>query len=224
MVDIKDGGNMNDLFKATLETLEMSVLALLFSYIIGLPIGILTNETSKNGVCPCKPLNFICEILIGAGRAIPFTILMILVLPLTRFLVGTGVGTTATIVPLTIAAIPFVARTVANSLNLVDLDIVEASQIDGASRLKIIFFIKLGSRLFDIISSMGLTSVAIISYTAISGMLGGGGLGNFAVVRGYYRYDWMSVLYATLIIIGIVCLFQWGFTFLSKLVDWRKRK
>lgn len=215
---------MNDLFIATLETLEMSILALLFSYIIGLPLGVLTSETSKNGVIPCKPINFICEIIIGAGRAIPFTILMILVLPLTRLLVGTGVGTTATIVPLTVAAIPFVARTIANSLNLVDMEIVEASQLDGASKGFIIIFIKIGSRLFDIISSMGLTSVAIISYTAISGMLGGGGLGNYAVVRGYYRYDWLSVLWATLIIIGIVCLFQWGFNFLSKLVDWRKRK
>lgn len=215
---------MNDLIKATLETLEMSSLALLFSYMLGLPIGILTNETSKFGVMPLKPINFICEIVIGAGRAIPFTILMVLVLPLTRLLVGTGVGTTATIVPLTIAAIPFVARTVANSMNLVELEIVEAALIDGANKIKVSIFIKLGSRLFDIISSMGLTSVAIISYTAISGMLGGGGLGNYAIIRGYYQYDWLSVLWATLIIIGIVCLFQWGFTFLSRLVDWRKRR
>lgn len=213
---------MNELLKATLETMEMSLLALLFSYIVGLPFGMLTNETRKNGVIPCKIINFVCEIIIGAGRAIPFTILMVLVLPFTRLLVGTGVGTTATIVPLTIAAIPFVARTVANSLNLVDYDIVEAALVDGASKFKIATKIKLGSRLFDIISSMGLTSVAIVSYTAISGMLGGGGLGNYAVVKGYYQYDWLCVLWATLIIIGIVCLFQWGFTLLSRLVDWRK--
>lgn len=215
---------MNDLLKATLETLEMSVLALAFSYVIGLPFGIITNETSKNGVIPNRIINMICEVIIGAGRAIPFTILMVLVLPFTRFLIGTGVGTTATIVPLTIAAIPFVARTVANSMGLVDEDIVEAATIDGANAFKISIKIKLGSRLFDIISSMGLTSVAIVSYTAISGMLGGGGLGNYAVVRGYYQYDWFSVLWSTLIIIGIVCLFQWGFKFLSRLVDWRKTK
>ena len=213
---------MNDLLKATFETLEMSLLALLFSYIIGLPFGVLTNETTKNGVFRNRIINFVCEIVIGAGRAIPFTILMILVLPLTRLLVGTGVGTTATIVPLTIAAIPFVARTVAHSLGLVEKEIVEAAMIDGASKLRIALKIKLASRGFDIISSMGLTSVAIVSYTAISGMLGGGGLGNYAVVNGYYRYDWLSVLWATLIIIGIVCLFQWVFTLLSKLVDWRK--
>ena len=213
-----------DLWKATLETLEMSILALLFSYIIGLPFGMLTNETSKNGVIPNKIIHGICEVIIGAGRAIPFTILMVLVLPLTRILVGTGVGTAATIVPLTIAAIPFVARTVANSLDMVTLDIIEAAQIDNASKIKIAVRIKLGSRLFDIIHSMGITSVAIISYTAISGMLGGGGLGNYAVVKGYYQYDWFSVLWATLIIIGIVCLFQWVFTFLSSLLDWRKRR
>lgn len=213
---------MNDLLKATLETLEMSALALVFSYVVGLPFGIITNETSKDGVIPNRIVHFICEIIIGAGRAIPFTILMILVLPFTRLLIGTGVGTAATIVPLTIAAIPFVARTVANSLDLVEYEIVEAAQIDGASRFKQAIVIKLGSRLFDVISSMGLTSVAIVSYTAISGMLGGGGLGNYAVVKGYYQYDWFSVLWATLIIIVIVCLFQWGFKMLSRLVDWRK--
>ena len=215
---------MNELLEATLETLEMSLVALLFSYIVGLPFGVLTNETSKDGLIPSRIPHFFCEIVIGAGRAIPFTILMVLVLPLTRLLVGTGVGTVATIVPLTIAAIPFVARTVANSLNLVENDIVEAAKIDGASKIKITINIKLGSRWFDIISSMGLTSVAIVSYTAISGMLGGGGLGNYAVVRGYYQYDWFSVLWSTLIIIGIVCLFQWGFSLLSRLVDWRKTK
>lgn len=213
---------MNDLLKATFETLEMSFAALFFSYVLGLPLGVLTNETSKHGVIPCRVIHFICEVIIGAGRAIPFTILMVLVLPFTRLLVGTGVGTVATIVPLTIAAIPFVARTVANSLNLVENDIIEAAKIDGASKLKITTRIKLGSRLFDIVSSMGLTSVAIVSYTAISGMLGGGGLGNYAVVRGYYQYDWFSVLWSTLIIIGIVCLFQWGFALLSRLIDWRK--
>lgn len=213
---------MNELLKATLETLQMSFLALAFSYLFGLPLGLLTNETSKNGVKPNRIVNFCCEIIIGAGRAIPFTILMVLVLPFTRLLIGTGVGTTATIVPLTIAAIPFVARTVANSLNLVEQEIVEAAEIDGASKLKIAFKIKLSSRWFDIISSMGLTSVAIVSYTAISGVLGGGGLGNYAVVRGYYQYDWLSVLWATLIIIGIVCLFQWAFALLSRVFDWRK--
>ena len=212
-----------ELLLATYETIKMTVIALAFSYLIGLPLGILANETSKYGLIPCKPVNFIFEILIGAGRAIPFTILMVLVLPLTRFLIGTGVGTTATIVPLTVAAVPFVARTVANSLDLVDVDMVKAAKIDNASKIKIAVKIKLGSRLFDILSSMGITSVAIISYTAISGMLGGGGLGNYAIVKGYYQYDWLCVLWATFIIIGIVCLFQWGFKLLSKLVDWRKK-
>ena len=211
-----------ELLIATSETIKMTMIALLFSYLFGLPLGILNNETSRYGLIPCKVVHFVCEIIIGAGRAIPFTILMVLVLPFTRLLVGTGIGTTATIVPLTIAAIPFVARTIANSLDLVEKNIVEAAKVDGASSIKIALKIKLRSRLFDIISSMGLTSVAIVSYTAISGMLGGGGLGNYAIVKGYYQYDWTCVLWATLIIIGIVCLFQWGFKFLSKLVDWRE--
>lgn len=213
-----------ELLNATLETLQMSLFSLFFSYLIGLPFGVITSETAKSKRPTVVFIHFICEVVIGAGRAIPFTILMVLVLPFTRLLVGTGVGTTATIVPLTIAAIPFVARTVANSLDLVENEIVEAAKLDGSSKIRLAIKIKLGSRLFDIISSMGLTSVAIVSYTAISGMLGGGGLGNYAIIKGYYQYDWFSVLYATLIIIAIVCLFQWGFKLLSKLVDWRKGK
>lgn len=207
--------------KATLETLEMTCLSLLFSYIIAIPLGILTNETNKNGLIPNKVVHFICNTVIGFGRAVPFTILMVLSLPLTRFLVGTGIGTTATVVPLTLAAAPFVARTLEQSLEQVDPWVVKAAKIDKASKLRIIIKIKLGSRMFDIVNSIGLTSVAIISYTAMSGAVGGGGLGNYALTHGFYRYDWISVLWATLIIVVIVCAFQFIFKSLSKIFDWR---
>ena len=207
---------------ATFETLYMTIVSLCISYLLGLPLGIISNETRKEGLFPCRVVHGLLEFIIGFGRAIPFTILMVLALPFTRLLVGTGVGTTATIVPLSLAAIPFVARLVSISFNQVDKEIIEAAKIDGASKFKTIIVICLGSRLYDLLEGMGTSSVAIISYTAISGTLGGGGLGNFAITKGYYQYDWYSVAFATLIIVGIVCLFQWFFRLLSRLVDWRR--
>lgn len=211
-----------ELLTATFETLEMTLMSLLFSYILGLPLGILTCETSKNGLLENKIINSILNTIIGVGRSIPFTILMVLALPITRILVGTGIGTTATIVPLTIAATPFVARTIEQSLLQVDYWVIKAAQIDNASKIKIIFKIKIGSRLFDILSSLGITSIAIISYTCMAGAVGGGGLGNYALTNGFYRYDWMSVFYATLIIIGIVLIFQWIPKVLCRIFDYRK--
>lgn len=214
---------MKEIIQATIETLEMTCLSLIFSYAIALPLGILTNETSKNGMMPNKVINFVLNVIIGFGRAVPFTILMVLALPLTRILVGTGIGTTATVVPLTLASIPFVARTLEQSLDQCDNSIIEAGRISGASKLRIIFEIKLESRMFDIVNSIGLTSVAIISYTAMAGAVGGGGLGNYALTHGFYRYDWLSVLWSTLIIVVIVCVFQFTFKALSKIFDWRNK-
>lgn len=206
---------------AALETLYMTGVSMFASYLLGLPLGIISNETRKSGLYPNVVIHAIVEFIIGLGRAIPFTILMVLALPLTRLLVGTGVGTTATIVPLTLAATPFVARLVSISLNQVEREIVEAAKIDGASKFKIIFKISIGSRLFDLIEGMGTSSVAIVSYTAISGTLGGGGLGNYAITKGYYQYDWLSVALATGVIVAIVILLQWVFRLISKAFDWR---
>ena len=199
----------------------MTGVSMFASYLLGLPLGIISNETRKSGLYPNVVIHAIVEFIIGLGRAIPFTILMVLALPLTRLLVGTGVGTTATIVPLTLAATPFVARLVSISLNQVEREIVEAAKIDGASKFKIIFKISIGSQLFDIIEGMGTSSVAIVSYTAISGTLGGGGLGNYAITKGYYQYDWLSVALATGVIVAIVILLQWIFRLISKAFDWR---
>lgn len=211
-----------ELFNATLETLEMTLISLMLSYLLGMPLGILTAETAPNGLYENRIINKICNIIIGIGRAVPFTILMVLVLPFTRFLIGTGIGTTATIVPLTIAAVPFVARTIEQSMLQVDYWVIKAAQIDNTPKIKIIFRVKIGSRLYDIMNSVGLTSIAIISYTCMSGAVGGGGLGNYALTYGFYRYDWMSVFYATLIIVGIVIAFQWMSKVASRLFDYRK--
>lgn len=212
---------MNDLVKATLETIWMTIASLVLSYVFALPLAILTNETTQDGLIPNRAINAACNVIIGIGRAIPFTILMVLVLPLTRILVGTGVGTNAVIVPLTFAAVPFVARVIEQSLSEVTKDIIEAAKIDGASKIKIIFRVKIGSRMYDIVNSIGITSIAIVSYTAMSGAVGGGGLGNYALTHGYYRYDWLSVLWTTIIIVIIVILLQLISKALSKIWDWR---
>lgn len=211
-----------ELLQATYETIKMSLIALFFSYLLGLPLGVLTNESDKYGLFKNKIIHSVCEVIIGFGRAVPFTILMVLTLPLTRFIVGTGIGSAACCIPLTIAATPFVGRQISQSLDQVDMWVIKAAKIDNASKLKIIVKIKIGSRLFDIVSSIGNTSIAIISYTAICGMLGGGGLGDYAITKGYYQYDWLSVAIATIIIVVIVCVFQWLFKFISRLIDWRK--
>lgn len=199
----------------------MTVASLFLSYAFALPLAILTNESSPRGLFPNQILNMICNVIIGIGRAIPFTILMVLILPLTRVLVGTGIGTNAVIIPLTFAAVPFVARVIEQSLNEVSKEIVEAAMVDGVGKLKIIFRIKIGSRMYDIVNSVGITSIAIVSYTAMSGAVGGGGLGSYALTHGYYRYDWLSVLWATIIIVLIVLLLQLISKSLSKIWDWR---
>ena len=199
----------------------MTIVSLFLSYAFALPFAILTNESSPLGLFPNRILNMICNVIIGIGRAIPFTILMVLILPLTRVLVGTGVGTNAVIVPLTFAATPFVARVIEQSLNEVSKEIVEAAMVDGIGKLKIIFCIKIGSRMYEIVNSVGITSIAIVSYTAMSGAVGGGGLGSYALTHGYYRYDWLSVLWATIIIVIIVLLLQLISKCLSKIWDWR---
>ena len=213
--------SMEELLIATGETLWMTIASLFLSYAFALPLAILTNESSPRGLFSNRILNTICNVIIGIGRAIPFTILMVLILPLTRILVGTGVGTNAVIVPLTFAAVPFVARVIEQSLNEVSKEIVEAAMVDGVGKLKIIFHIKIGSRMYDIVNSVGITSIAIVSYTAMSGAVGGGGLGSYALTHGYYRYDWLSVLWATIIIVVIVLLLQLISKCLSKIWDWR---
>lgn len=212
---------MEELMVATLETLEMTMIALCVAYLLGIPLGVLTHESSDHGLFPNKVIHTICNIAIGFRRAVPYTIMMVLCLPLTRFLIGTGIGTTATIVPLSIASTPVVARYIETSLDQVDKWSVRAAKIDNTPILKIIWRVELGSRLFDIINSIGTVSISIISYTAMAGIMGGGGLGNYAIVYGYYRYDWLSVVWATLIIIFIVLMFQLVTRLISRLLDYR---
>lgn len=199
---------INDLFIATLETLEMTFVSLVFSYLFGLPLAFLCVETRENGLFPNKSISTALNVLIAIGRAIPFVILMVLILPFTRWLIGTGIGTTAVIVPLTVAAIPFVARVIEQELIKVDRWIIVAARVDNASKLKIMFKVKFLSILPGFVDGLGITAIAILGYTTMAGTVGGGGLGNYAIVYGFQRYNWLAVFLATSIIVVIVFLIQ----------------
>lgn len=199
---------IQDLIKATIETLEMTFISLVFSYLLGLPIAFLFVETKRDGLFPNRYVNKILDVIIAIGRAIPFIILMVLILPFTRWLVGTGIGTVAVIVPLSVAATPFVARIIEQELIKVDHWIIVAARIDNASKLKIMLKIKFLSILPGFINGLGITAIAILGYTTMAGTVGGGGLGNYAIVYGFQRYNWLAVLFATAIIVIIVFLIQ----------------
>lgn len=203
---------------ATGETIFMTFIPLVLSYLFGIPLAFVSVETAPLGLYPNVIVNKILQVVIAIGRAIPFVILMVLVLPLTRLLIGTGIGTVAVIVPLTICAIPFVTRIIETSLNKIDRWTILASKIDNASKFKIMFKIKFLSILPELVDGIGITAIAILGYTTMAGTVGGGGLGNYAIVYGFQRYDWLSAFYATLIIVGLVLIIQFVCVFISRLL------
>ena len=174
---------------AIFETLYVTVLSTFFAILIGLPLGVVLVTGDKNGIRPLpvwlmKSLNVIVNIL----RSIPFLILMILVFPLTRTIIGTTVGTVASIVPLVIASFPFVARLCESSLREVNPDIIEAAESMGASPFQIVTKVLIPESIPSLISNLTIAVTTVLGYTAMSGILGGGGLGKIAINYGYYRY------------------------------------
>ncbi len=194
---------------ATWETLYVTVLATLFAVVIGLPLGILLVVGEKNGVLPLpKPFMHALGVIINLLRSVPFLILMIMVFPLTRAIIGTAVGTTASIVPLVIAAFPFVARLAESSLREVNPNIIEAAQSMGASPFQIIVKVMLPESIPSLISNVTIAITTILGYSAMSGIIGGGGLGKIAINYGYYRYKYLVMLAAVAILIVMVQIFQ----------------
>lgn len=204
------------------ETFYVTVLATLFAFLIGLPLGVLLAVSDKNGVRPLpKALTLILNFIINVLRSVPFLILMILVIPLTRLIVGTSVGTMASVVPLTIAAFPFVARLVESSIRGVNSSIVEAAQSMGASPLQIIVKVLLPESFPSIVSNVTLTLTTVLGYTAMSGIIGGGGLGKIAINYGYYRYKHLVMLLAVVLLIVLVQVFQSVGSYVAKKCDKR---
>ncbi len=194
---------------ATWETVYVTILATFFAVVIGLPLGVLLVVGEKDGIWPLPaPFMQALNLIINLLRSVPFLILMILVFPLTRFIVGTVVGTVASIVPLVIAAFPFVARLVEASLREVDQNVVEAAVSMGASPWQIISKVMIPESVPSLIASLTTAIITILGYSAMSGIIGGGGLGKIAINYGYYRYKYLVMLIAVILLIAIVQIFQ----------------
>ena len=199
----------NEFPLALWETVYVTILATAFAIVIGLPLGVLLATGDKNGILPLpKPVMSVLNVLINLLRSIPFLILMVMVIPLTRAIVGTTVGTVASIVPLVIAAFPFVARLAESSFREVNPDIIEAAQSMGASPLQIIVKVLIPESVPSLISNATIGITTILGYSAMSGIIGGGGLGKIAINYGYYRYKTLIMIMAVILLIVIVQIFQ----------------
>ena len=204
------------------ETFYVTVLSTALSLLIGLPLGVLLVTGEKNGVLPLPAwLMHVLNAVINLLRSIPFLILMIMVLPLSRAIIGTAVGTTATIVPLVAAAFPFVARLVESSLRELDSNIIEAAQSMGATPSQIIWKVMIPGSIPSLIQNVTIALTTILGYSAMSGIIGGGGLGKIAIDYGYYRYKYLVMFVAVIILILLVQLFQSIGTYLAKRSDKR---
>ena len=200
------------------ETFYVTVVSTALSLVLGLPLGVLLVAGEKNGVLPLpRWLMQVINVIINLLRSIPFLILMIMVFPLSRLLMGT----TATIVPLVAAAFPFVARLVESSLREVDGNIIEAAQSMGATPMQIICKVMIPESVPSLIQNVTIALTTILGYSAMSGIIGGGGLGKIAIDYGYYRYKYLVMLVAVVILILLVQLFQSVGTWLSKRCDKR---
>lgn len=191
-----------------LETLQMTVISTTLSYVIGLPLGISLVVTSKGHILQNRVVNGIVGTLMNILRSVPFLILLVVLIPFTRFVTGSSIGTTATIVPLTVGAVPIVARMVEASLKEVPFGIIEAAQSMGASPLSIIFRFLIPEAMPSLLSGATINLATVLGYSAMAGCIGGGGLGAIALNYGYYRYQEDVLLITVAILILIVQVFQ----------------
>ncbi|MGN0975807.1 MAG: methionine ABC transporter permease [Gemmiger sp.] len=207
------------------ETFYVAVLSTALALAIGLPLGVLLVVGEEGGVLPLprwvmRVLNAVINLL----RSVPFLLLMVFVFPLSRLIVGTTVGTKATVVPLVAAAFAFVARLVESSLREVDAGVIEAAQSMGATPMQIILKVMLPESLPSLISNTTIALTTILGYQAMSGVIGGGGLGQIAINYGYYRYNYVVMTVATLLLVVMVQLFQSVGTHLAIRCDKRLRR
>ena len=190
------------------DTLYMTLVATFFSYVFGLVMGVVLVVCRKDGIRPNVLVYGVLDVVVNLTRSFPFLILMIAVIPFTRFLVGTTIGNNATVVPLVLAAAPFVARLVESSLLEVDSGVVEAAQSMGASTWQIISKVLLPEALPSLINGSAVSAITILGYSAMSGAVGGGGLGKLAIMYGYNRYQTDIMVMTVVLLIIIVQAFQ----------------
>lgn len=204
------------LIKSFWETGYMVVASTVLASLIGIPLGIILTVTRNGHILPNAVINSVLGVIINATRSTPFIILMVAIIPLTRMLVGSSIGTTAAIVPLTISAAPFIARVIESSLLEIDHGVIEAAQSMGASPMQIIYKVLLPEALHSIVLGITLAVIALIGYSAMAGVLGGGGLGDLAIRYGYQRFQPDVMIVTVVILILMVQLIQFIGDTLSK--------
>lgn len=209
--------------KGLWETIYMTVGATVLAYIVGLPLGLALAATAADGVRPNRGVNLVLGAVVNVLRSVPFLILLYTVIPVTRFVVGTAIGTKATIVPLFISAFPFVARLVESSAREVDRGVVEASLSMGASVGQVIRKVILPEALPSLINGAAIATTTILGYSAMAGVAGGGGLGAIAINYGYSRYNTAVMLTMCAVIVVVVQCFQSAGTLGARLSDRRIR-
>ena len=203
-----DGKLVELLVQGCWETIYMTLVSTAIAYVLGVPLGVLVYGTDQKGIFPNKTVNMVLGFVINSIRSVPFLILLVFILPVTRFVVGTTIGSNATIVPLVVAAAPFIARMVESSLREVEEGVIEAAKAMGCSKLQVVTKVLLPEAKPSLLSGMTIAVATILGYSAMAGFVGGGGLGAIAINYGYYRYQGGMMTVTVVLLIIIVQIFQ----------------
>ena len=205
-------------------TLAMALISTLIAYIVGIPLGVLVTITSDHSILPCRPVNMILGWIVNMGRSIPFIILLVALMPFTRMIVGSAVGIRGVIVPLSIAAIPFVARMIETALAEIDGGLIEVAHATGSTVWQIIWKVLLPESIPSILMGVPITLITLVGYSAMAGVVGGGGLGDVALRFGYSRYETPVMIATIIVLIILVQIMQSLGSFIARKSDKRIRK
>ena len=214
---------VNLFLQGTVDTLIMTCVATILAYVIGIPLGILLVVTSPNGLRPNRIVSTIVGWIVNIGRSVPFIILLVALIPFTRFIVGTSLGVPGAVVPLVVTAAPFAARMVEQSLEETDSGLVEAAQSFGASTWQIVWKVYLKETLPSLVRGAAITFVTLFGYSAMAGTVGAGGLGDIAIRYGYQRFQTDVMVFAVLLCVVLVIVFQAIGDVTARKIDKRRR-
>ncbi len=213
----------NLFLQGTVDTLIMTCVATILAYVIGIPLGILLVVTNPNGLRPNRIVSTIVGWIVNIGRSVPFIILLVALIPFTRFIVGTSLGVPGAVVPLVVTAAPFAARMVEQSLEEIDSGLVEAAQSFGASTWQIVWKVYLKETLPSLVRGAAITFVTLFGYSAMAGTVGAGGLGDIAIRYGYQRFQTDVMIFAVLLCVVLVIVFQAIGDVTARKIDKRRR-
>ena len=213
----------NLFLQGTIDTLIMTCVATILAYVIGIPLGILLVVTSPNGLRPNRIVSTVVGWIVNIGRSVPFIILLVALIPFTRFIVGTSLGVPGAVVPLVVTAAPFAARMVEQSLEETDSGLIEAAQSFGASTWQIVWKVYLKETLPSLVRGAAITFVTLFGYSAMAGTVGAGGLGDIAIRYGYQRFQTDVMIFAVLLCVVLVIVFQAIGDVTARKIDKRRR-